>query len=374
MSPLKFHLTTFKKQTKIILVFFLLFGHFSMTSQEKKQYQIRTIAFYNIENLFDTENDPFTFDDDRTPEGKDAWTPEKYNDKVKNIARVLSEIGTETAQIPPAIIGLCELENRNVIEDLINHEYLLGANYGIVHYDSPDRRGIDVALIYQKNLFTPINSHSRRLLIYDLEDPSKRVYTRDQLVVSGIFEGEKMHFIVNHWPSRSGGEARSSYKRERAAWLNKQIIDSLYYIDPYSKIITMGDFNDDPTNKSLKKGLQTKGHQSKTNFQELFNPMESMHKKGIGTLAYRDSWNLFDQIILSRSFLEQDYTGFNFYKAGIYNKNYLITPSGQFRGYPFRSYDYGGYTGGFSDHFPVYVHLIKEAGAADKTNTANKQN
>ena len=374
MRLLKFHLTTFKKQTKIILVFFLLFGHFSMTSQEKKQYQIRTIAFYNIENLFDTENDPFTFDDDRTPKGKDAWTPEKYNDKVKNIARVLSEIGTETAQIPPAIIGLCELENRNVIEDLINHEYLLGANYGIVHYDSPDRRGIDVALIYQKNLFTPINSHSRRLLIYDLEDPSKRVYTRDQLVVSGIFEGEKMHFIVNHWPSRSGGEARSSYKRERAAWLNKQIIDSLYYIDPYSKIITMGDFNDDPTNKSLKKGLQTKGHQSKTNFQELFNPMESMHKKGIGTLAYRDSWNLFDQIILSRSFLEQDYTGFNFYKAGIYNKNYLITPSGQFRGYPFRSYDYGGYTGGFSDHFPVYVHLIKEVKAADRTTTSNKQN
>lgn len=374
MSLLKFHLTAFKKQSKIILVFFLLFSHFSMTSQEMKQYQIRTIAFYNIENLFDTENDPFTFDDDRTPEGKDAWTPEKYNDKVKNIARVLSEIGTETAQIPPAIIGLCELENRNVIEDLINHEYLLNANYGIVHYDSPDRRGIDVALIYQKNLFTPINSHSRRLLIYDLEDPSKRVYTRDQLVVSGIFEGEKMHFIVNHWPSRSGGEARSSYKRERAAWLNKQIIDSLYYIDPYSKIITMGDFNDDPTNKSLKKGLQTKGHQSKTNFQELFNPMESMHKKGIGTLAYRDSWNLFDQIILSQSFLEQDYTGFNFYKAGIYNKNYLITPSGQFRGYPFRSYDYGGYTGGFSDHFPVYVYLIKELKASDRTTTSNKQN
>lgn len=374
MTWLQLNLTAFMKQAKNLLIFFLILSHFSMTSQEKKQYQIRTIAFYNIENLFDTENDPFTFDDDRTPEGKDAWTPEKYNDKVKNIARVLSEIGTETAQIPPAIIGLCELENRNVIEDLINHEYLLGANYGIVHYDSPDRRGIDVALIYQKNLFTPINSHSRRLLIYDLEDPSKRVYTRDQLVVSGIFEGEKMHFIVNHWPSRSGGEARSSYKRERAAWLNKQIIDSLYYIDPYSKIITMGDFNDDPTNKSLKKGLQTKGHQSKTNFQELFNPMESMHKKGIGTLAYRDSWNLFDQIILSRSFLEQDYTGFNFYKAGIYNKNYLITPSGQFRGYPFRSYDYGGYTGGFSDHFPVYVHLIKEVKAADRTTTANKQN
>ncbi|CAM4200863.1 endonuclease [Gillisia limnaea] len=348
------------KNSKILLIFFLIFSYFSMTSQEKRNYHIRTIAFYNIENLFDTENDPFTFDDDRTPEGKDAWTFEKYNDKVKNIARVLSEIGTETAQIPPAIIGLCELENRKVIEDLINHEYLLSFNYGIVHYDSPDRRGIDVALLYQKDLFTPINSHSRRLLIYDLEDPSKRVFTRDQLVVTGIFEGEKMHFIVNHWPSRSGGEARSSYKRERAAWLNKQIIDSLYHIDPYSKIITMGDFNDDPTNKSLKKGLQTRANQSTTKFQELFNPMESLHKKGIGTLAYRDGWNLFDQIILTQAFLERDYTGYSFYKAGIYNANYLITPTGQFRGYPFRSYDYGGYTGGYSDHFPVYVYLIKE--------------
>ena len=374
MCRLKLHPIVFFKLSKSLWIFFMIFCHFSMTSQEKKQYQIRTIAFYNVENLFDTENDPFTFDDDRTPEGKDAWTIEKYNDKVKNIARVLSEIGTETTKIPPAIIGLCELENRKVLEDLINHEHLLGANYGIVHYDSPDRRGIDVAMLYLKNLFTPINSHSRRLLIYDLDDPTKRVYTRDQLVVTGIFEGEKMHFIINHWPSRSGGEKRSSYKRERAAWLNKQIIDSLHHIDPYSKIITMGDFNDDPTNKSLKKGLQTKAHQSKTNFQELFNPMESMHKKGLGTLAYRDGWNLFDQILLTHAFLEQDYTGYIFYKAGIYNKNYLINPSGQYRGYPFRSYDFGGYTGGFSDHFPVYVYLIKEVAAGDNTTTVNKQN
>jgi len=329
-------------------------------AQDKKTYHISTLAFYNVENLFDTENDPFTFDDDRTPEGKDRWNTEKYEDKLRNISKVISEIGAETSKNSPAVLGLCEIENLKVLEDLISQPLLLEQNYGIVHFDSPDRRGIDVALLYQKDLFIPLNSRSHRLLIYELDDPSKRVYTRDQLVVSGLFEGEAMHFIVNHWPSRSGGEARSSYKRERAAHLNKKIIDSLHQIDPYAKIITLGDFNDDPTNKSIKKVLNTQSIKAKTGSKELFNPMEKMLKQGLGTLAYRDGWNLFDQIILSKTFLNSDYETYQFYKAGIFNPVYLITPTGQYRGYPFRSYDYGGYTGGYSDHFPVYVYLIKE--------------
>lgn len=347
----------------VLLIFLWINPGFA---QEQKNYQIRTIAFYNVENLFDTENDPFTFDDDRTPEGKDVWNTEKYEDKLKNIARVLSEIGSETAQNSPAIIGLCEVENRRVLEDLINQPQLLKQNYGIVHFDSPDRRGIDVALLYQKELFVLLHSNSHRLMIYELDEPSKRVYTRDQLVVSGLFEGETLHFIVNHWPSRSGGEARSSYKRERAAYLNKRIIDSLQQIDPYAKIITMGDFNDDPTNKSIKKVLSTHSIKENTGSKELFNPMEKMLKQGLGTLAYRDGWNLFDQIILSETFLKNEYETYQFYKAGIFNPAYLITTSGQYRGYPFRSYDYGGYTGGYSDHFPVYVYLIKEAATSGK--------
>lgn len=341
----------------VILVFLSINLAFA---QEKKTYHISTIAFYNVENLFDTENDPFTFDDDRTPEGKDIWNTEKYEDKLKNISRVISEIGAETARNSPAVIGLCEIENLKVLEDLIDQPQLLEQNYGIVHFDSPDRRGIDVALLYQKDIFIPLNSRSHRLLIYELNEPSKRVFTRDQLVVSGLFEGEPMHFIVNHWPSRSGGEARSSYKRERAAQLNRRIIDSLHQIDPYAKIITMGDFNDDPTNKSIKKVLITHSDKEKTIAKEFFNPMEKMLKQGLGTLAYRDGWNLFDQIILSQAFLNKDYQTYQFYKAGIFNPVYLITPTGQYRGYPFRSYDYGGYTGGFSDHFPVYLYLIKE--------------
>ena len=352
----------FKSEYKVHLICFLLifmWVNFGL-AQEKKNYRISTIAFYNVENLFDTENDPFTFDDDRTPEGKDVWNTEKYDDKLKNIARVISEIGIENAKNSPAVLGLCEIENLEVLEDLISQPQLLEQDYGIVHFDSPDRRGIDVALLYQKDIFIPLNSQSHRLLIYELDQPSKRVFTRDQLVVSGLFEGETMHFIVNHWPSRSGGEARSSYKRERAAQLNRRIIDSLHQIDPYAKIITLGDFNDDPTNKSIKKVLNTHSDKEKTNPKELFNPMEKMIKQGMGTLAYRDGWNLFDQIIISQTFLNNNYETYQFYKAGIFNPAYLITPTGQYRGYPFRSYDYGGYTGGYSDHFPVYVYLIKE--------------
>jgi len=356
------HPVKYRSEFKVHLICMMLIFPWinSGFAQEKKTYHISTIAFYNVENFFDTENDPFTFDDDRTPEGKDIWNTEKYEDKLKNISRVISEIGAKTSKNSPAIIGLCEIENLKVLEDIIDQPRLLEQNYGIVHFDSPDRRGVDVALLYGKGIFIPLNSRSHRLLIYELDEPSKRVFTRDQLVVSGLFEGEMMHFIVNHWPSRSGGEARSSYKREMAAQLNRRIIDSLHQIDPYAKIISLGDFNDDPTNKSIKKVLGTQAVKEKTGPKELFNPMERMINKGLGTLAYRDGWNLFDQIILSQAFLKNDYGTYQFYKAGIFNPVYLITPTGQFRGYPFRSYDYGGYTGGYSDHFPVYVYLIKE--------------
>lgn len=357
----------FKKVFNLLnfsILYIFLINHACFAQQEKK-YLIRTVAFYNLENLFDTEDDPFTFDDDRTPTGSDVWTLEKYQDKLKKLSRVLAEIGFDNAQIAPAIIGVCELENLKVLEDLVNQPLLINHNYGIVHYDSPDWRGIDVGFLYQKSMFTPLHSQARTLYLYEVDDPSKRIFTRDQLVVSGLFEGELMHFIVNHWPSRSGGEARSSYKRESAGRLNKKIIDSLHQIDPNAKIVIMGDFNDDPTNKSIKKALGTKALKEKTDVQELFNPMENMLKKGLGTLAYRDGWNLFDQIIISYPFLTKDYSTYQFFKAGIFNPEYLLTPSGQFKGYPFRSYDYGGYTGGYSDHFPVYIYLVKEAASTN---------
>lgn len=340
----------------MILTFYLLFGS-AINYQNKKDYQIETIAFYNVENLFDTVNDTLTFDDDRTALGKDRWTEERYWRKIENIAKVLSSIGLEETKSAPAIIGLCEIENRSVLEDLISHSSLKPFDYGILHYDSPDERGIDVAFLYQKKKFIPLNSQPRKLFIYD-ED--KRDYTRDQLVVNGFLHGEEIHFIVNHWPSRSGGEAKSSYKREKAALLNKRIIDSVFRADANARIISMGDFNDDPTDKSFKKILQTKSKINGLKEKELYNPMEDMLKNGKGSLAYRDSWNLFDQIYLSQSLVSKNYDGFQYYKAGIFNPYYLITPSGQYKGYPFRTYSSSGYEPGFSDHFPVYVFLIRE--------------
>ncbi|AFL80990.1 putative extracellular nuclease [Aequorivita sublithincola DSM 14238] len=337
---------------------YLLFSTVSF-GQNEKQYKIITVAFYNVENLFDYEDDPLIFDDDRTPEGKDHWTKEIYESKLANMAKVISEIGADVTGTSPALIGVSEIENLRVLEDLLNQESLVNKDYGIIHFDSPDRRGIDVALLYKKKLFTPSNYKAYPLLIFDDQNRSKRVFTRDQLLVSGMLDGEKISVIVNHWPSRSGGEERSRPKRIKAAELNKHIMDSLFSEDPYAKIMTMGDMNDDPTSPSIKDVLKTKSVREDMKIKELYNPMEDMHKKGMGTLAYRDAWNLFDQIIVSTELAKKDYSSYRLYKAGIYNKSYLANPRGRYKGYPFRSFA-NGYTGGYSDHFPVFIYLIKE--------------
>ena len=347
------------KKLSIHIILLCLFCISTLFSQTEKDYKITTIAFYNVENLFDYEDDPITFDDDRTPDGNDHWTKEIYEAKLANMAKVISEIGEDVTGNSPVIIGLSEIENHRVLEDLLNQKSLVNKNYGIVHFDSPDRRGIDVALLYQKKLFIPTSSKAYELFLYDDNNRTKRVYTRDQLLVSGMFDGEKIHVIVNHWPSRSGGEALSRPKRMKAAQLNKHIIDSLFSEDPYARIITMGDLNDDPISPSIKDVLKTKGEKGDLKLKELYNPMEDMYKKGMGTLAYRDAWNLFDQIIISTEMTKKDYSSYRFYKAGIFNKGYLETPRGQYKGYPFRSFA-NGFTGGYSDHFPVYIYLIKE--------------
>ncbi len=343
-----------------ILVVIMVLVPLSMRAQEGKTFKVRTLAFYNVENLFDTINNPNKRDDDRTPDGKDRWTSKVYQDKVKNTAKVISEIGQEVAKTPPALLGVSEVENKEVLVDVINHELLQDYDYGIVHYESPDRRGIDVALLYQKKFFTPLNSETYTLWIFD-DESGKRVYTRDQLVVSGLLDGEKIHVIVNHWPSRFGGEARSRPKRVAAAKLNVRIIDSLQNLDEKAKIFTVGDFNDDPTNASFKKVLKTKSKKERVKGKDLYNPMEEMARKGVGSLAYRDSWNLFDQIAFTAPLLDKDYSGWQYYKAGVYGPRYLRNPRGRYKGYPFRSFAEGHYTGGYSDHFPVYVYLIKEA-------------
>ncbi|MDO5104360.1 endonuclease/exonuclease/phosphatase family protein [Capnocytophaga sp.] len=340
----------------LFLVLFC-FSILKLQAQDRR-FMVRTVAFYNVENLFDTINDPHKFDDDRTPEGADRWTSKVYNDHVQKIAKVISEIGSDLTKQAPDVMGLCEVENMSVVSDLINTDYLKKYNYGIVHYDSPDSRGIDVAFIYKKKVFKPTATSKHTLEVYDSD--GKRRHTRDQLLVSGMFDGEPMHFIVNHWPSRSGGEAVSRPKREAAAALNKKIIDSLLAKDPNAKIFSMGDFNDDPTNASFKKILKTEGKKEKVKPGGLYNPMEEMLKKGIGSLAYQDGWNLFDQIYFTHELLKDDKSTYRYWKAAVFNKPYLANQKGKYKGYPYRSMSNGNYTWGYSDHFPVYLYLIKE--------------
>lgn len=347
------------RHLQVILASIFIILCISVEAQEKRKFKVHTIAFYNVENLFDTINDPNKFDEASPIMEMNFNRQEVYKKKVKNMARVISEIGADVSNNAPAIIGLAEVENRQVIEDLANDPALLSKDYGIAHFDSPDARGIDVALMYQKELFSPSNISNHELKIYD-DITRKRVYTRDQLLVSGYLDGELIHVIVNHWPSRSGGEARSRPKRMAAARLNKRIIDSLHAVDPYAKIFNMGDLNDDPTNASLKKVLNAKKDKEDVKLKGIYNPMETFFKKGLGSNAYRDAWSLFDQILITKPLLEKDYSSFRFYKAGIFNKQYLTNKKGRYKGYPFRSFADGGFTDGYSDHFPVYVHVIKE--------------
>jgi len=328
----------------------------NISAQEKVEYKIGCVAFYNIENLFDTINQPYVIDEEFLPEGTNAWNSSKYWEKQKNLAEVISQIGTDLTPDGPAILGLSEIENRSVLDDLVKEPAIKNRNYQVVHIDGPDRRGVDCALFYNPKYFKVTNTQSRRFTLPD----DTNFHTRDQLVVSGIFDGEPMHFVVNHWPSRSGGQKASEHKRIGAARVTRAIVDSLFALEPNAKIIVMGDLNDDPVDKSVKEYLNTGGETEKLKSGQLYNPMMKMFKNGIGSLAYRDSWNLFDQIILSQAFLGEDKSTFKYYKSQIFNKPFLLQKDGAYKGYPWRSFAGGVYLGGYSDHFPAMVFLIKK--------------
>ena len=345
------------KMKSFFTLSFMLLILLNITAQEnKRNFKIHTVAFYNLENLFDTIND-VNKNDEASPIMEIRFNRGKiYREKVSNMAEVISQIGYDVTKRPPSILGICEVENRMVVEDLISDEKLRKYNYGIVHYESPDDRGIDVGLIYNKDVFKVKNSSSHDVFITG-NNSSKRRNTRDQLVVSGHLDGELMHFIVNHWPSRGADET----KRIAAAEVNNFIIDSLRNKYESPKIITMGDFNDDPFDKSIKKILGAKKNINDVKKNDMYNPFETiLVDEGVGSNAYRDKWQLFDQIILSKPFLDKNYKDYQLYKAGVFNKSFLINKKGKFKGYPFRSFSYGTFTGGYSDHLPPYIYLLKE--------------
>jgi len=364
------------KIKNFITVLFVLSLIIEANAQQKK-YAVRTVAFYNFENLFDTINNP-NFDEEWTPKGLQRWTSEKYNQKLENLSKVIMQIGTNDKQKEtPTLIGCAEIENRGVLEDLVKQPNIVKDDYGIVHFDSPDKRGIDVGLLYKKKNFKPTSFINIPLIIYrgknneteketeeDKLDKDKivvssdnRVYTRDILLVTGFLDGEEINIMVNHWPSRSGGEKKSSPFREAAGRLAKKVMDSIYKVNPNSKIILMGDLNDGAYNKSIKVGIEAKLKKSEVQQFGVYNPFEQMAKDGNASLFYRDSGDIFDQIMVSETLIKGDFFTYQYWKAGIYNKPFMIEKFGRYAGYPLR---HSANEIGYSDHFPVYVYLIKE--------------
>lgn len=336
----------------LILIAALLCVIFTTSAQQEQQKNTAVIGFYNLENLFDTIDDPLTNDEQFLPDGDYQWTTERYQRKLANMSKVISLIAVDYGR--PVALGVSEVENERVLIDLVNHPNLKPYNYGVVHHDSPDRRGVDVALIYQKDRFKVIDKVPYRLVTADTS-----FRTRDQLLVKGVIDGyDTVHIIVNHWPSKLGGEKRSMPKRIAAAELSKHISDSIMHANPAAKVIIMGDLNDNPDAKSLINYLGPKKKAKETQVNELFNPMYKLYMDGIWSYVYRDEPNVIDQIIISYGLLHAK-VGFQFASAQIFRANFLLTKSGSYEGTPLRTFAAGTYLGGYSDHLPVYIILNK---------------
>jgi len=309
---------------------------------QDKKVSNYSIAFYNLENLFDPKDDPNKLDDDFTPNSDKTWNTDRFNKKVKDLGRVIPQIGYNDTTQPPVLVGLAEVENCFVLKQLINSKFMKDKGYDFVHFDSPDERGIDTALLYRKEFFKVIKKEAITLFISN--EFGVRDFTRDILYVHGTIEEEEIHILVNHWPSRRSGTEETEGNRIVAAEKNIDIISKIVNNNQKSKIIVMGDFNDDPHSKSVKKLIGT----------NLYNPMELLHTQYSGTINYKGGWNLFDQIILSNNFLQQHENTFRFEEAKIFNAKSLSVLNGKNKGNPFRTFVGNKYIGGVSDHFPVY--------------------
>ncbi|MEL6305679.1 MAG: endonuclease [Bacteroidota bacterium] len=305
-----------------------------------------TVAFYNLENFFDTVDDPHTLDDDFTETGKKQWTENRFRKKTKKIANTIAHIGKEESSIPPVLVGLAEVENENVLNALTNTKAFEDIPYDWVHFDSPDERGIDTALLYNTNHFEVLDVEIVPLFIH--EENGVRDLTRDILYVYGKLNGEPVHIFVNHWPSRRDGAKETEFKRLKAAETVLAKIDTIN--EEVFNCIVMGDFNDNPTAKSIETLMES---------QRFINPMQSLLSRKMGSANYKGQWSLFDQIILSHSFLNFEPGTPNYKGAQIFAPKFLRERKGRYKGTPFRTYAGKKYLGGYSDHFPVYVIFQK---------------
>lgn len=324
---------------------------FCSTSSAQNPDKIR-LAFYNVENLFDTINDPLTNDDEFTPAGTKSWSRSRYYEKLDHIYKTITALGEWD---PPAIVGFCEIENRSVLYDLVAKTPFIKFGYEIIHQDSPDKRGIDVGLIYHPKLFKPISFQAIRV---DITQDSSST-TRDILYVCGkIFKKDTIHVFINHWPSRMGGQAKSEPRRIIAATTLRQQVDSIFKINPNANIVIMGDFNDEPNDKSINETLSAKEDSIPKNKTDLFNGMYSYFKKEIGTEKFQEHWHCLDQIIVSYALLDKK-NAMIISSPAIFQTSWLIEPDEKYLGErPFRTYLGPKYTGGYSDHLPVYVDIL----------------
>lgn len=340
------------KFKNLALVALLLPMFLISNAQEHKKEAV--IAFYNVENLFDTENDPNKNDEQFLPIGDYKWTPERYHQKLENLSSVISLIGQDKGGV--VVIGVSEIENRKVLEDLAAMPKLKSLHLAVAHHDSPDRRGVDVAFLYNQKRFQVIDTNAFPVVT---DDTNFR--TRDLFLMTGIIDGtDTVHLIVMHWPSKSGGEKRSMPKRIAAAQAARNVADLLLARDINANIIFMGDLNDNPTATSIKDYLKPKVKIKDVEKGDLFNPMWKMYQDGIGTYAYRDNWEVIDQMIISSNLLNPYRpNSYKFVATKVFRRQFMLTQSGSYMGYPYRTYAGGAYQGGYSDHFPVYLILEK---------------
>ncbi len=327
----------------------------AQTSQAANRgHKVYGVAFYNLENLFDTINNNGKYDLEFSPQGKNRWDSYKYWKKIKNLSYAISRLTTRNTPGGPAVIGVSEIENITVLQDLVKAEDIAGRNLRIVHHDSPARRGVDVGLLYDPAQFKCINVTNHYLHIPELPD----FRTRDQMCVFGLLGGQRVGIIVNHWPSRRGGDKSSSWLREAAAKLSKNIADSLTNLYPDCGIIIMGDLNDDPSNKSCAEVLGAKKKMDKVAPGGFFNPFWQKLDDGFGSYIYRGGWDLFDQIIINYNLLPEGKSRLVYDGALVFNNlPFLLQSDGQYKGYPFRTFSGGVWTGGYSDHLPTEIFL-----------------
>ena len=347
-----------KKSVSLLVLLALLLG--GMAQAQEKRFSVYAVGFYNLENLFDTCHDSGKNDYEFLPGGSYKWNGTKYSNKLRNMARVLADMGTDMLPktVGCALIGVSEVENAKALNDLVSQEPLAARGYKYCHVEGPDKRGVDCALLYNPKLFEVRNV---RLVPYvqPLAKDSD-YFTRGFLTVSGTLAGEHIAVIVNHLPSRFNG----SFYREHGARQIKAVKDSLLRDDPQVKVIVMGDMNDDPMDRSMAVELSAKREISSVGDGDMYNPWWNVLKSGKGTLLYNGSWNLFDQIILSPGLLcrdgKKDYSTLKYLKHQIFRREYMIQQEGKYKGSPKRTHAGGVWLNGYSDHLPTIVYLVKQ--------------